>query len=70
VFCPILFTSEYFKLETTTNPYDTVLGFSDKVNDNPELLNEAGINALDFSVQNTVKFISKNCHFDKTVFEV
>jgi hypothetical protein len=67
---PVLFSTDYFELRQQEQPGDTVVGFSQAVKNNPQLLINAEFNALDFSKQNKIKFIDGNCQFDKSVFEV
>jgi hypothetical protein len=69
-FRTIPLTDKYFKFGETTigeQSQTTVLGFSDEVEENPDLLND--FNSLDFSNQTAVKYIAGNCSFAKDIME-
>jgi hypothetical protein len=66
IFENVDFGTEYFSLTTTTSTNDTILGFSDRVIQDPSLLDN--FNALDFSEQTNIKYVGGTCKFANSVF--
>jgi hypothetical protein len=62
---PIPVTDAFFKFTTTKVTNDTLLGFSDAVIANPDLL--VNYNSLDFS-GSVVKYMDGNAEFNDDVF--
>jgi hypothetical protein len=55
--------TDIFTFTATNSPNDTITGFSDKVKNDPSILVK-NYNSLDFSEQDTVRYIDKDCQFN------
>jgi hypothetical protein len=69
-FTPKPVTTDYFKTTETehTGIQDTIIGFTDEVIQNPNILNVQGFNTLDFTGTD-IKYITGDCSFPSQIFK-